>query len=603
MLRNVLKQLLRRAPAGAEAEALARAVALQAQGRLAEAEASLRALLERAPRHGQALHLLGHVLTLQGRAEEAAQALRRLTACLPRSAEAWFSLGAALRALDRPSEAAQAFDTAAGLDAGLAAAPAAAADALASLGRLDEAEERYLRAIAAAPRFAEAHYNYGNLLHRSGRIEEAVAAYRRALEIRPDFVRAHSNLVYALNFSPAYDPDTVFREHLEWARRHASALAPARSAYAGAPEPRRRLRVGYVSPNFREHAVACFFEPLLRHHDRERFSIHLYSDVARPDARTARLRAFGDTWREIAGLGDEAVADLVARDAVDILVDLTGHTEGHRLLVFARRPAPVQVTWMGYANTTGLAAMDYRVVDAITDPPGFTERWHSERLVRLARTYLAFEPPRESPAVAPPPRRARGYVTFGSFNAFAKIAPPVIETWARVLSAVPGSRLLMVTVPEGSARERVLRAFAAHGIAPERLDLRGTLAFADFLAAHAQADIALDPFPFAGTTTTCHTLWMGVPVVTLAGRTHAARVGASLLSAVGLAEWVARDPEEYVALAARLASDGPALDALRAELRDRVLGSPLADGAGFARDFEDALRKMWEDYCARARLR
>jgi predicted O-linked N-acetylglucosamine transferase (SPINDLY family) len=179
----------------------------------------------------------------------------------------------------------------------------------------------------------------------------------------------------------------------------------------------------------------------------------------------------------------------------------------------------------------------------------------------------------------------------------------VIETWARVLSAVPGSRLLMVTVPEGSARERVLRAFAAHGIAPERLDLRGTLAFADFLAAHAQADIALDPFPFAGTTTTCHTLWMGVPVVTLAGRTHAARVGASLLSAVGLAEWVARDPEEYVALAARLASDGPALDALRAELRDRVLGSPLADGAGFARDFEDALRKMWEDYCARARLR
>lgn len=578
-------------------EGLAAGIERERAGDLAGAESAYRALIAASPHDAQALHLLGHVLALQGRAEEAVETLARAAALAPGDPELRFNLAQALGASGRPREAEEELRAALRLRPRFGAAQLALGDLLALADRVDEAEECYRAALELEPERAEAHYNYGNLLHRTGRIGEAIERYRRALELKPDFARAHSNLVYALNFSAAYSPEAIWREHREWARRHAARFAREIRPHPNSLRTDRVLRVGYVSPNFRDHAVSCFFEPTLRHHDRERIAVFCYSDVRRPDATTERLRAYPCTWRDTAQLDDEGLAELVRADAIDILVDLTGHTDGHRLLLFARKPAPVQVTWNGYANTTGLDTMDYRITDPHADPPGLTDHLHSERLVRLPEVYMAFEPPAASPEVAAAPVLRNGYVTFGSFNALAKIGPQVIRVWARLLAAVPGARLLVLTVPEGRTRARLLEAFAACGVEPGRIELRPRLPFAQFLAEHARADIALDPFPFCGTTTTCQTLWMGVPVITLAGRTHVSRVGASLLANAGLPELVARDEQDYVARAATLAADPARLQQLRAGLRERLARSPVTDGARHTRYLERAYATMWENHC------
>ncbi len=596
MLRALLTQLFARRREE-PADVLAQGVRALAESRLGEAEQRFRAVLARQPEHADARHLLGHVLLRQKRFEESAAALRSLLASAPGRAEAWFMLGEAARAQGRLEEACDAFGQAIALDPASIPARIGRGVALLAQERLDDAEADFRALIDATPAFAPAHHNLGNVLHRAGRIDEAIAAYGRAVELDPGFVSAHSNLVYALNFSPAWTPARVYEAHREWCRRHAEPLRAQIRTHGNERVTGRRLRIGYLSPNFREHPVAAFFEPALKHHDRERFSIALYSDVARPDARTARLQGYGDEWRDIAGFDDAAVAARVRADAIDILVDLTGHTDGHRLLVFARKPAPVQVTWNGYANTTGLDTVDYRITDRYADPAGAADGWHSERLVRLPEIYMAFDPPPGAPEVAPAPALARGFVTFGSFNALAKVTPQVIAVWARLLHAVPAARLMMLTVPEGRGRERVTRAFAEHGVPASRLTLAGRLGFDAFLAAFEDADIALDSFPFAGTTTTCQTLWMGVPVVTLAGASHAGRVGVSMLTNVGLADLVARDEEDYVAVAAKLAADPARTAALRAGMRERMLASPLTDGARLARAVENAYRTMWEDYC------
>lgn len=615
MLKDLLRQLLargaRRGTGGHESgpswsviapqlgadHRLAAGLEHHQRGDLAGAEQAYRSILANQPHHPQALHLLGHVLTLQGKSGEAVETLSRAAALAPEDAEVHFNLAQAQRSQNRMREAEEALRKALQLRPRFTAAWVALAGVLAQVESLDEAEDCYRAALELGPELAEAHYNYGNLLHREGRIEEAVASYRKALELKPDFMRAHSNLIYALNFSAGYSPEEIFREHLEWARRHARPLAAAIRPPANTRRTDRPLRVGYVSPNFRDHAVTYFFEPTLRHHDRSRYSIYLYSDVRQPDARTERLRGYRCAWREIAGQGDEAVAELVRRDGIDILVDLTGHTDNHRLLMFAGKPAPIQVTWNGYASTTGMDAMDYRIVDHYTDPPGMTEHLHTERLVRLPEIYMAFEPPAESPPVNSPPVLANGYLTFASFNALAKVTPQVIAAWSQILRAVPDSRLLMLTIPEGRTRARILEAFASHGITIPRLEFQPRLPFQRFLAAHGGADIALDPFPFNGTTTTCQTLWMGVPVITLAGRSHASRVGLTLLSNLGLARWAAGSVEEYVTLAARLAGDATELRALRESLRERMRHSPNTDGARLTRHLEHAYRKMWEDHC------
>ena len=467
-------------------------------------------------------------------------------------------------------------------------------------GRMAEAAASFTRCLELVPDAADVIASLGDLRKSQGRLEEAESLVRRALELVPHMQGAHSNLLVILHYATE-DGDALFAEHRGWAERQSDHVAPlpqrAPLAHGGA-----RLRVGYVSPDFRQHSAAYFVEPLMAAHDRNAFEIHCYSGVMREDDFTARCRALADGWTSTIGLSDEALAARIAADGIDILVDLCGHFGGHRLGAFAHRPAPVLVTWMGYPATTGMRQMDYRMSDAVADPPGDADRWHTERLIRLPGGFLCYRPHGEAPDVASAPCLRARYVTFGSFNNLAKVTPRVTACWSRLLDAVPGSRLLLKDrgfADEGTRRDWEER-FARHGIGPDRLELAARVEnLRGHLDYYRNVDIGLDPFPYNGTTTTCEALWMGVPVVSLAGNRHAARVGASLLGQLGLADLVATDEEGYLAIAARLAADPAALDAMRRGMRARMAGSPLCDGADFARRVEEAYRAMVKETAAR----
>ncbi|HEV3136534.1 MAG TPA: hypothetical protein VGZ26_01495, partial [Pirellulales bacterium] len=414
---------------------------------------------------------------------------------------------------------------------------------------------------------------------------------------------AHSNLLYALNFVPGLDPSAVFAEHLAWAQAYAEPLTAAAAPHANDRSPDRRLRVGYLSPHFRRHAVNYFLEPMLAAHDREQFEIFCYSTADMADDVTARLKGAADHWREVHHEVDQRVAQIVRADQIDILVDLTGHISNQRLLIFARKPAPIQVTYLGYQNTTGMTAMDYRLTDERADPPGVTDPFYTERLVRLPRSFFCYRPPDEAPPVAPPPALDAGYVTFGSFNNFAKVSPGAIDAWLQILARVPRSRLL-VLANRGGYLERHLHALAQqHGVDSTRIELRNKLPTAEYLRLIAQADIALDPFPFNGHTTTCDSIWMGVPVVMLQGNTYASRFGGSVLGNVGLDPLITRSAEQYVDAAVELAGDLDALARMRGELRGRMADSALLDFRGFTGNLEQVYRQMWNTWCASQRAR
>ena len=596
MLRAMLRRLLAAARARVP-PSLEQVLALLEEGRLKEAESVAREACIARPDDAQPRQLLGHVLSQRGEFSSAIVALEQAREIDPDNAEVHYALGRAH--FGRYAFVASIAAFRSSLDVAPKWPPpwVSLADALAAIDSVDAAEDAYRRALELSPDLAVAHYNYGNLLLRLGRADEAVSAYKRALELKPGFKGAHTNLVYALNFLNSCTPEQVFEAHVAWAREHAEPLTAKAEPHARPRRSRQPLRVGYVSPNFRAHAVTYFFEPVLRHHDSHAFRVYCYADVKLPDATTARLRGYGAIWTDVAGRSDEDVAARIRRDGIDILVDLTGLTENDRLLLFARKPAPIQITWNGYANTTGMTAIDYRITDAYADPPGPSDALHVERLLRLPEIYMPFEAPREDVAPAGPPSLERGFCTFGSFNAISKLNDRTIRLWSRILAALPSARLMMLTVPQGRTRERIVAAFASQGVTADRLDLRPRLDHAAFLAAHNDADIALDAFPFHGTTTTAHTLWMGVPLITLSGRVHAGRVGVSMLSNAGLSDLVARSEDDYVALAVELARDGARLQDLRRTLRARMCASPNMDGARFTRHLEDAYRKVWAAYC------
>ena len=466
---------------------------------------------------------------------------------------------------------------------------------LASLNRTDEAIAHYERALVLRPDYPDAHNNLAQELGTQGKINLAMAHYERALALNPDYVHAHSNLLLILNYVSSMDPAATHQAHLEFARRWETPpavptqLRPRRSL-AG-----RRCKLGYVSSGFRQHSVAHFIEPVIENHDHERFEIFCYYNDSQEDDVTQRLKAHADHWRRIVGLPDEQVVRQIREDRIDILVDLDGHTANNRLPVFARKPAPVQVTWLGYPNTTGLSTIDYRLTDDLADPVGMTERYHSEQLLRLPACFSCYQPPREAPAVSGLPVRKRGYITFGSFNYTGKINPGVIAVWARILRAVPDSRLVLKNsgLGEPDMQQMMRQAFAQHDVEPERLELRGQdRSVGDHLARYGDIDLGLDPFPYNGTTTTCEALWMGVPVVVLEGRTHAGRVGLSLMTNLGLPGFVARDVEDYIAVAVRWASDPEQLDTVRRTLRERMAASPLVDARRFTGDLERAYAGM-----------
>jgi predicted O-linked N-acetylglucosamine transferase (SPINDLY family) len=565
---------------------------------LPDAIESYRKVIQLQPNHAIACNQLGYVLCEVGRHTEARQYLEQALRLNPEYADAYVNLGNAFLGLKDPEQAQASFRQALQLSPNSAVASHNLGLAFKARGELEQAEVHLRTAIRLKPDYASAHANLGNVLADVGNVAGAVEQYREVLRLQPKSADVHSNLVFVLNYV-SNEPAALFAEHAEWGRRHESSV----TAYAGHSNntnPDRVLRVGYVSPDFCAHSVSFFIKALLSQHDRERVQSFCYSDVKNPDAITAQLRALTDHWRETMALTDQQLAELIRSDQIDILVDLAGHSAGSRLLTFARRPAPVQVTYLGYPNTTGLRSIDYRLTDAWADPPGPADEFHMETLVRLEAGFLCYTPLSSAPAATATERPAGANIVFGCFNNLPKISIELMDAWARILRAVPGSRLLLKGKAFGTkaVRERYLRYFAERGIASDRIELLAFIPSIHYhLALYERIDVALDTFPYNGTTTTCEALWMGVPVVTLAGATHASRVGVSLLSQVGLPELIATDIAQYIEKAVSLAIDSDTRARLRAGLREKMASSPLCQAEAFARKMEEAYREMWRQWC------
>ncbi len=545
---------------------------------------------------------LGCLLSDLDRLAEARSFLTSAIAIRPDYAEGLFNLSSVLRSLGDFSAARRACERAIILRPDFPEPQASLGDALKGEGALSAAVERFTEALRLRPTMVEALNNLGETLKEQGRVEEAIGVFQKALEAHPNHALVHSNLVFALHYTPNASPDLIHKAHVAWGERHARPLLPAAPRFGNDRNSDRRLRIGYVSPDFCTHSCSFFSEPLLRAHDRNVVEVFCYPTSRRQDATTERFKALADRWTPLVGVDDSEAARLIAGDAIDILVDLAGHTGENRLLLFARRLAPVQATWLGYPNTTGLPMIDFRITDGIADPMNVTDHWHSERLARLPGGFLAFQPALPVQANPTPPSVGAGRITFGSFNNLSKVTSSVVRVWAEILKRVPDARLIVKSKPlgDGPTREGYARLFEAHGVSRERVDLLTRIDPAsNHFRAYDALDIALDPFPYNGTTTTCEALWMGVPVVTLLGTHHVARVGASILAQCGLTDLIAGDESDYVRRAVALANDPIRLADLRAGMTDRLRASSLTDYAGFARKMETAYRAMWRDWLAR----
>jgi predicted O-linked N-acetylglucosamine transferase (SPINDLY family) len=543
---------------------------------------------------------MGSLRQQQGRHGDAEHCFRQALAIDPNHPEAVFNLGNLLMTLGRSAEALPYYQKSEELLPGRPMPASNLGVALTDVGRHTQAIEAIRRSLLIQPDYYFARNNLAMFLALTGKVAESIPEYRRAIREAGDYPNAEMGLMLALNSLGELTPEQVFAEHRAWGLRASALLAAERLRPAPDKTFGRPIRVGFVSGDFRDHAVATFLEPLLAKLDRTRFFVAGYADVRAPDAVTARLQAHCDLWRPMFGAPDAAWASQVLADRIDILVDLGGHTAGARLRAFARRPAPVQVSWLGYPNTTGLPEMDWRITDAIADPIGESDALHTERLIRLPTGAWCFHPHAETPAIAPLDPEVSRPIVFGCFNVPRKFDDTQLRNWAGVLAAVPGSRLLLKAEPFGDpgVKASTLGRLAAAGIEPSRVDFANYLPTrAQHLGFYGQIDVCLDTSPYGGTTTTCEALYMGVPVVTLAGRTHASRVGQSLLTRVGHPEWVAHDGPEFIRIAAALASDRPARARLRTTLRAEMQASPLMDQASFARSMEKALVSMWQDYC------
>jgi predicted O-linked N-acetylglucosamine transferase (SPINDLY family) len=575
------------------------AVILQQQGKLDEAITHYQKVITLQSGFAGAYYNLAVACQQQGRLDEATIHYQQAIALRPENAEAHFNLGNALKERGILNGAIDAYLRAIALKSEYADAYTNLGAAYEEHGKFEQAATAYRQAVLIQPSHAEAHNNLANVLKDQGEPEAAVARLRQALAIKPSLEEADSNLLMAMSYSPRFSVEEIAQAHQAWNDRHARALALQMKPFTNDRDPDRRLRVGYVSGDFRTHSVTYFFRPLLAAHDRSTLEVFCYSNGVRPDSMTLQLQRLSDGWRDIGGMQDEAIADLIRADRVDILVDLSGHTRGNRLLVFARKPAPVQVTYLGYGTTTGLSAMDYRLTDRFLTPPG-TPEWFSEELIHLSGCYHCYEPPKNVPTTSLLPMSRAGYVTFGSFNALAKVTAEVIRVWAEILRAVPQARLILKDRTSGDAaqRRRYAERFAEHGIGVARLAfLSWSATPAEHTALYDQIDIALDPFPYNGATTTCEALWMGVPVLTLAGRMSFGRYGVSFLSFLGLEDLIATSPAAYVAKAVALAGQPDHLAALRSSLRPRMAASPVCDARAHAQSMERAYRLMWRRWC------
>jgi predicted O-linked N-acetylglucosamine transferase (SPINDLY family) len=453
------------------------------------------------------------------------------------------------------------------------------------------AEIYFRKVMELAPRKPDLHLSLGNAVWKLGRVQEALELYREGVRLFPQNIPQSSNYLYTLQFDPACGPEQIHAEHAAWGRT-LEAVVPTTNVHANDRSPDRRLRIGYVSPDFCRHAVGYSLLPLFRQHDHSQFEIYCYSNTRQPDDLTARLRQGADVWRNTVGLPDAELAAQVLQDRVDVLVDLAMHTAGARLEMFARKPAPVQVTWMAYPGSTGLTRIDYRFTDPVLDPPGLTDHGYTEQSVRL-ETFLCFDPPADGPEVKPLRAEKNGYVTFGCLNNFSKVNDAVLDLWREVLAAVPDSRLALI-LPKGKITARLREKL---GVAPDRLIGLPRQPRLEYLKYYHRIDLALDPFPYTGLASSFDCLWMGVPLITLPGHTVGSRCSLSLLSKIGLTELAAKDKTDYVALAVAFARDPARLSELRSGLRGRLQSSVLMDASRFARQAESAYRTVWHKWC------
>ena len=567
-------------------EKIRRAMQWQHNGELEKAKSHYLEILEADPRHPDALHLYGLACHQQGDHETAVHYIEQAVRLVPGQPVLRNNLGDALRRAGDLDGAARQLQHALDLNPSYAGAHLNLGSVHYDAGNHAAALGHAQKAVDLAPERADAWFNLGLSLLDHVRLEEAVAAFRQALAIKPEYVAAASSLLYTLNLLPGADTEQLAAEHCVVADHLYAAAADAPAPRMG----RKPIRIGYVSGDFRAHAVNYFFEPVVSHHDSSRFEVFAYSDTERPDRVTDRLKRKCANWRDICSWSDDKLLQQIRADRIDVLVDLAGYTEHNRLAVFAARAAPCQLSFLGWPNTTGLSTMDYRVVDHVTAPAG-EQVPGSERALRLPSGFACFRPPEHAPPVAPPPFHSREQVTFGSFHKLEKLNHAVIEVWAEVLRQTPGSRLLLARDDlDEWQQERLTALFEASGINAERLRMKQLqYSSGTFLELFAEIDIQLDTFPWSGHTMACMALWMGVPLVTLHGDGHAGRMVASVLESIGLEELIAFDRDSYLRISSQLAADPGRMTELRGGLRRAMSNSALCDEAGFTLGFEHAI--------------
>jgi len=570
--------------------------ALAALGRFGDAEASFRVVLRIEPKSGECTLRLGDLLLRTGRMDEGIRLFREYAADHPTDPRGAYNLGLAVASAGNATEAVEHQHRALKLKPDYPEAHNAMALALELLGRKDDALFHYEKAVKAKPDFPDAWSNFAVNLSEQGRCDEAIACLRHSLEFRPDAPAIHSNLLLLLNYPSSVPFEQIRDEHRDWGRRFTTPVQPRPAPHAP-HDPERRLRIGYLSADFRQHTLADFIGALFRHHDRGRFEVFAYSNVLREDDTTDTLRGLCDEWRSIRELSDGQAAELMIRDRIDILIDLGGHTAGNRLIVCAYRPAAVQAALFGYPNTTGMEAMDVRITDVVSDPPGATDPLYSEKCLRVPEVPWVYVPPVEAADVAPLPGLARKAFTFGCLNNAAKISDRCIAAWAKLLQSLPGTRLVLLAGQSQSAQKRLSERFMKAGILRDRIQLLSRMARPQYFSAYGEIDVALDPFPYNGGVTTCDALWMGVPVLTVAGESYVSRQGVMQMLALGLSEFVAESPEALIPLAKMWMSRRPELGELRRTMREQLLASPLADAPRYVRNLEASLRAEWTLRC------
>ena len=570
---------------------------LQTMERHAEAETHFRKALKIKPNYARAQNNLSISLLKMGRLEDAAASYRQTIKIKPDDAEAHWALGFVLHKLGRVNEAIEGYELALKIDPKIAEAHSNLAAALRDLGRLGEAETSSRRALLLKPDFVEAHSNLGTTLHDLGRLDEAEASLRQALKLKPNFAEAHSNLLFSLTQNAKTDAEKLFLEHREFGMQLEAGALSNTPQYANNRDTERCLQVGFVSGDFRNHAVAYFIGPIIAHLSKlPQLSLHAYSNHVIEDDTTRRFHGYFAHWNRISGISDAALAEKIQNDKIDILIDLSGHTYYNRLPAFARKPAPIQASWIGYPGTTGMQAIDYYFSDRFLLPPGQFDSRFTEKIVHLPAN-AAFLPNPGAPPVNSLPALTCGRVTFGSFNSLSKLNQYVIATWAMIMRDVPDSRMVIGGMPEVGQYDQLFQWFMQEGISRDRLDFYPRSSMEHYLLLHQQVDICLDTFPYNGGTTTLHALWMGVPTITLAGNTVAGRTGAGILGHVGLEAFIAHDAAGFVQKGLFWAGNLNALSDIRTELRERFARSALGQPELIAAGLERALHIMWQRWC------